>query len=185
MRQKNQQGLSNLYDNYSGAVFGIIYRTLPNKSIAEEVLQQTMLKAWQKIETYDSSKSSLFTWLSTIARNTAIDKRRLKSFEMNQKTDSLDTHVYHASTSQKSGAKIDVERLTKNLDEKYKTVLDLMYLQGYSHSEISEKLDIPLGTIKTRLRTAVKILREELKHEKSFFMGIFLMILILMLWFMI
>jgi len=141
-----------------------------------------MLKAWNKMSSYDENKSSLFTWLSVIARNTAIDKVRLKSYQMTNKTENIDGLVYEMEgTKQTSDAAIDVERITSRLSEKYQIVLQLMYLEGYSQSDIAEKLSIPLGTVKTRLRTAILTLRDELKNEKGLFMGLVLIVILQML----
>lgn len=138
-----------------------------------------MLKVWDKIESYDADKSTLYTWMATIARNGAIDQVRLVGFDNLQKTDSLDSTVYDLNTTQLSSDGIDVDRLMSSLDEKYKAVLDAVYLQGYSQSEAAKKLDIPLGTVKTRVKGAISLLRKELVTEKKLFFGILLFILIL------
>ena len=124
IRNQNQAGLSKAYDLYSGATLGIISRIIKNPSIAEEILQQTFLKVWNKIDSYDASKSSFFTWLSTIARNTAIDKKRLKSFENQNKTDSLDASVYVNATTSEDQSSLDVEKITNMLEPKYKIILE-------------------------------------------------------------
>lgn len=143
-----------------------------------------MLKIWDKIEQFDETKSSLFTWISVIARNTAIDKVRLKSYQNRNKTEDLEPHVYDYGHSENNTSKIDVQRLTVNLDPKYKIVLDKMYLEGYSQSDIAKELDIPLGTVKTRLRKAISILRNELKDEKKLFLGMLMasLLILLTLW---
>lgn len=184
IKKRDQKGLSHLYKNYSASIFGIITRTVKEKEIAEEVLQQTMLKIWDKIEQFDETKSSLFTWISVIARNTAIDKVRLKSYQNRNKTEDLEPHVYDYGHSENNTSKIDVQRLTVNLDPKYKIVLDKMYLEGYSQSDIAKELDIPLGTVKTRLRKAISILRNELKDEKKLFLGMLMasLLILLTLW---
>ena len=183
LRARDQKGLSYLYDHYAPALMGIIIRILSSPKLGEEVLQQTLLKVWDKIETYDENKSTLFTWMSQIARNSAIDQRRLKRFEHGKITDSLDLAVHNKKESNTDTAKIDVEKLLKGLEEKYRTVLDCVYLQGYSHSEASEKLNLPIGTVKTRLRKAILQLREELKVEKGLFIGMsWLMIAMPNLW---
>ncbi len=179
LRARDQRGLSYLYDHYAPALMGIIIRILSKPKLGEEVLQQTLLKVWDKIETYDESKSTLFTWMSQIARNSAIDQRRLKRFEHSKITDSLDLNVHNTKESNTDTAKIDVEKLLKGLDEKYRTVLDCIYLQGYSHSEASEELNLPIGTVKTRLRKALIKLREELKVEKGLFIGLSWLILVM------
>ncbi len=184
IRKRDQNGLSHLYKNYSASIFGIISRTVKEKEIAEEVLQQTMLKVWDKIDQFDDTKSSLFTWISVIARNTAIDKVRLKSYQNRNKTEDIEPHVYDYGHSENNSSKIDVQRLTLNLDPKYKIVLDKMYLEGYSQSDIAKELDIPLGTVKTRLRKAISILRNELKDEKKLFLGMLMasLLILLTLW---
>ncbi len=165
-------------------MLGIIVRIVRNKQIAEEILQKTFLKIWDKIDTYDEEKSSLFTWMATIARNNAIDQRRLVSYANNEKTESLDTTVYDYNTSILHTDGIDTSKLLSALDTKYMTVLDMMYLQGYTQSEISRELEIPLGTVKTRIKTALNLLRKELINEKSLFIGLLfiLILLISQLW---
>ena len=109
--------------------------------------------------------------MSTIARNLALDMRRLKSFELRSKTEGLDSIVYSGKSVSETGSSdsIDVSRLLGGMDEKYRLILEMMYLQGYSQSDISEKLDIPLGTVKTRAKKAIDILRETLEGEKKLF----------------
>ena len=183
VRQRKQRGMTLLYEQYSASIFGVILRIISDKSVAEEVLQKSFLKAWNKIESYDSSKSSLYTWLSAIARNSSIDKVRLKSFQNSNETESFDSNVHKHASSQNNLDHLDTEKLLRGLDTKYRIVLDMLYLQGYTQSEVSKKLDIPLGTVKTRVRSAIKFLREELKTEKRLFIGFFtLLTLLLLLW---
>jgi RNA polymerase sigma-70 factor (ECF subfamily) len=165
--------LTILYDQYSGALFGIIQRTIRDQGFAEDILQQAFVKIWNAIDQYDESRGTLFTWMSTIARNLALDLRRLKSFEARNKTDDVDTIVYsnEAITQAPGSEKVDVARLLNTMDDKYRVILELMYLQGYSQAEIAELIDIPLGTVKTRAKKAIDILRDVLKDEKSLFAG--------------
>ena len=159
----------------------MIIRIIGDREAAEEVLQQTMLKVWNSAGSFDEQKGPLFSWISAIARNTALDRGRLRSFQNRQKTDPLDTTVYINKIVNTETVSIDVERLTDKLDKKYKEVLNLVYLMGYTHQEASELLEIPLGTVKTRIRQAIKTLGEELKNEKGLFMGILIILMILIL----
>ncbi len=168
-----------LYEKYGNAIYGVITRIVKNQNIAEEVLQQTMLKAWNKMENYNESKSSIYTWLNVIARSTSMDAVRLKRYQVEQKTDTLDPLVHDSKTSNINVSKIDVGRLTANLEPKYKDVLDKLYLEGYSQREVSDILDIPLGTVKTRVKYAIGILRKELENEKSLFLGILFFIILI------
>ena len=106
-----------------------------------------------------------------IARNTALDQKRLKTFQVKQKTVSVDEVVYRASISTPEGVSIDASRLLSKLDANNRIVLEYAYLKGYTQQEISDALNIPLGTVKTRIRNAISILRDELKHEKQYFLG--------------
>lgn len=179
LKQKDEMALSYLYDNYSGALNGIISRILISESLAEEVLQQTFLKVWEKIEQYDAGKSTLFTWMSRIARNSAIDLKRLKKYEHLRKTDSLDLSIHNKQNSNMSLAGIDTESLISKLDAKHRLVIDYIYLNGFTQSETAKELQIPLGTVKTRLRNAISELRKILKDEKTLFIGAASIIVIL------
>lgn len=181
LKNRDEQGLSFLFDHYGATIFGVITRIIKDEKTAEEVLQQSFLKAWNKIDSYDTSRSSLYTWLSAIARNTAIDITRLKSFKSNKKSLPLDTNVHEREADFKEESKIDSKNLLGNLEDKYKIVLDMMYLQGYTQAQISEELNIPLGTIKTRIRKALQILRQDLKNEKNLFLGMLALISLILL----
>ena len=180
MLNKDERGIKTLYSNYSNTLYGIITRIVTDKEIAEEVLQNTMLKAWNKIHTYKSDKSSLYTWLATIARNSALDKVRLKSYSNLQKTDSLSINVHNYGSINLSQSELDVKKLIDKLDDKYGVLLKLVYLEGYSQNDASKHLDIPLGTVKTRLRNALKILRNDLKKEKFLFLGLLIFALLML-----
>jgi RNA polymerase sigma-70 factor (ECF subfamily) len=119
--------------------------------------------------------------MAAIAKNAAIDKARLKGFQYQKKTKTLENDVHYHKVVHHNALGIDVERLLGPLDEKYKIVLDYLYLKGYSQSEAAEALGIPLGTIKTRLRKAISILRDELKNEKKLFLGLLIIAGILLL----
>ena len=179
LKLKDEKGLSYLYDNYSAALNGIIIRILKSDKLAEEVLQQTFLKIWNKIELYDDDKSQLFTWMSRIARNTAIDAKRLKKYENERNTYSLDLNIHNKLNSRMNMSSIDSESLISRLEAKYSEVLDCIYLNGYTQVETAKHLQIPLGTVKTRVRQSIMELREILKDEKVLFTGSFTAIAIL------
>ena len=181
LQNRDEQALAYLYDQYSGALMGIIVRILNNREVAEDILQKTMLKVWNGIQSFDPEKSSLYTWMATIARNAAIDQKRLKSFQNQEKTETIDALVHQSQSDQTNTAGIDVQKLTADLDPKYKDVLDHIYLLGYTQQETSEQLGIPLGTVKTRLRLAIKALGEKLENEKGLFLGLLIILLILLL----
>lgn len=165
IRQKNEQGLSLLYDAYGDAIYGMAFRILRKKEESEEVVQTTFLKAWNHIDSFDENRATLFTWLAGIAKNAAIDTFRLKSFQREKEQLSFSASDYGLNHS--PGIKgVDVAALIKDLPDKHKILLDKMFLEGYSQQEIADALSMPLGTVKTRLREGIQMLRAVLKHEK-------------------
>lgn len=179
LQSRNEKGITILYDKYGSRLLGLIYGIIGDRQTSEDILQETMIKVWDHIASFDPSKASLFTWMMTIARNTAIDKQRLKSFQRGKKTETIDSLVYEGKADQGLEAGIDVARLVGTLEEKYKQVIDLIYLQGFTHQEASDHAGLPLGTVKTRLRQGLLQLREQLKGEKGLFLGLALLILLI------
>ena len=176
----DRKAVSLAYQHYGDAVYGMILRVISDKEIAREVLQDVFVKVWQNADKYDRKKGRLFTWLANIARNAAIDRTRSKDFRRNQQTDSLENFV----TNDISDGEMDLrdsglKKVIDSLDEKYRTLIDLAYFQGYSHRELEKKLDIPLGTIKSRLRQAINQLRDILEKGDVYKGGIILLISVL------
>lgn len=163
LKQRDIKALVYLYDHYGKALYGVIYRVLNNQEMAEEVLQSSFVKIWDKAGQYDAGKGRLFTWMLNIARNAAIDKTRSREFKQKIKTNTFDDHINSIAKSETvelSVDSIDLRKFTNQLDEKQKNIIDLIYFQGYSQSETAKKLDIPLGTVKSRVRSAILLLRK-------------------------
>lgn len=155
-----------MYDHYSSALYGIISRIIANEDVAEEVLQDVFLKIWNRIEQYDPDKGRLFTWMLNLARNQAIDKTRSKEISKSKKTTPIDHFVSTIEGRGSSKQNVDAIGLTDVLDklsEDQKFVVTYLYLKGYTQSELAKEFDIPLGTVKTRLRMAMIALRTQLK----------------------
>jgi len=178
IKSKNEEGLHYLYKNYSDALYGVIFRIVKDDFVAQNVLQKTFLKVWENISQFDDTKGTIFTWMSRIARNNAIDTVRLKSFKVQQKTESFDSLVHNNGTENIDISGLDVSKLLSKLDAKYRVILDKIYLEGYSHSALAEELDLPIGTVKSRLRIGIRTLRDELKGEKGIFVGAILLLLL-------
>ncbi len=159
LQQQDQTVIGELYDAYSGALYGVVLRIVQSPEIAQQVLQDTFVKVWRNGAAYDTSKGRLFTWLVNIARNTAIDATRTAHFQRSRKTDSLDTLVHSPGGTAVHPEHIGVREVVGRLDEKYRLLIDLMYFQGYTQEEAAEETGIPLGTVKTRLRYAIGELR--------------------------
>lgn len=179
IKAKQEDGLRLLYANYSDVLFGMAFRVLKSEPFAEDALQQAFLKIWNSIESYDANKSTFFTWMAAIVKNTAIDISRLKSFQKETKTETIDPLVHKTENNFIDTDKIDVKSLLDGMDEKYRIVLEYLYLRGFSQSELSKELDLPLGTIKTRCKKAIDLLREKLKKENKLLFGGFILIIII------
>ena len=160
--RQNEQAFSYLYDNYSPALFGIINQIIPDRELATDVLQDVFINIWRKITSYDAAKGRLFTWMLNIARNAAIDKIRSRPYQDNLKNQPLAENVNTNTLNSVVNADINdvgLKKLINKLKEEYRVVIDLSYFQGFTHEEISKLLDIPLGTVKTRIRSALIQLR--------------------------
>lgn len=158
LRQKDNQGFSYLYDHYAGALYGIINQIVTDTEISNDVLQETFVNIWRRIDTYDESKGRLFTWMLNIARNAAIDKTRSKGFQQGQRQVPLDGESVQPSV--KPGIDdFGLKKIILRLKDEQRLLIDLSYFQGYTHEQIAKALDIPLGTVKTRIRSALTQLR--------------------------
>ena len=155
-----------LYDHYANALYGVILPIVNEAEAANDVLQEVFLNIWRKIETYDSSKGRLFTWMLNIARNASIDLLRSKSFQNSRKNQPLSETVDWSSNYQvfqPDTATIGLQQLLEKLKEDQRVLIELAYFKGYTHEEIAEIEGLPLGTVKTRIRNALIQLRNFMK----------------------
>ncbi len=152
-----------LYNRYSKAMLMHINQILPNEELANDTLQEVFIIIWRKISMYDAGKGRLFTWMINVARNASIDVLRSKSFKNNKQNQELESNVHINTINTVSNIHVDGIGLKKFVDllkEDYRIVLQLSYFQGFTHEEIAEQLNIPLGTVKTRIRAALIQLRK-------------------------
>lgn len=160
-----EAALSELYELYSGALFGSILQIAGSEEAAAEILQDVFLKIWNQAGTYQPEKAKPFTWMLRIARNAAIDYRRSAVFSKNLKTDALDSSVYEQEEASDVLHEPFLEKIMHKLNPEQKQVVQAIYFQGYSHGEFAEVSGIPLGTVKTRVRAALQTLRRWLGDE--------------------
>jgi len=159
---KEQRGIDILYDKYGSYLFGFITQVVKRDDLAELVLQDTFLKVWNKIETFNFSKGILVTWLIRIAHNTSIDMIRSKNYKQTIRLLGLE-NIPLEKESAVDGVQIDlldIKDTVAKLDMKCSVILELIYFKGYTCKEVSEELDIPLGTVKSRIRKGFKDLRK-------------------------
>ncbi|MEY2917819.1 MAG: hypothetical protein RIS73_1533 [Bacteroidota bacterium] len=164
LKLRESEAFEYLYNNYKGALFTVVLQIIPEREIAEDVLQEAFVMAWKNIDKYDAAKGRLFTWLFNVTRNCAINTVRSKSFKTQQKNDSIDNYVTYVDEKENTVLNINQIGLRKQvhqLREDYKNVVELSYFNGYTHEEISKILTVPVGTVKTRLRNALIELRKQ------------------------
>lgn len=166
LKSKNREAFTYLYDNYSNALFGVINRILQSEEIANDVLQEVFVKIWKNMEFYSREKGSLFTWMLNIARNTAIDEVRSKGYKNETQNQTIEDYVTNIDSKESVQAKVDhigLKEVINKLKPEHKILIDKIYFEGYTHEEASEELQIPLGTVKTRIRSAIIQLRQVIK----------------------
>lgn len=162
LQNRNEKAFSRLYTMYSEAIYGIIYSIVQDEKVAEEVLQDVFVKVWNNAPSYNVDKGRYFTWLLNIARNTAIDETRSKSFKNSRKNLSTTNFVDIVPSSDSLNKKTNAIGLKKFVDALKPAcikIIDLLYFKGFTQAEASKTLEIPLGTLKTRNRACIKELR--------------------------
>ena len=161
-----------LYDRYASMVYGLLLRILSNPDDAQEVLQETFVKAWSNASMFDAVRGSEAAWLISIARSRGIDKLRSRRLRSDRENDAgREVSIQSSFVERTTGADhaIQSEQRTAvrgalaELPEAQRVALELAYFEGLSQSEIAERLGEPLGTIKTRMQLGMKKLRDRLQ----------------------
>ena len=167
LQKRDPQALGELYDRYGRLVYSLILRIVRDGATAEDLVQETFLRVWNRVQGFDAERGAIAPWLLAIARNRAIDYlRSVAGRERNalefEETDHPSLYVnmeHEILTSDKARViKVALEKLSAN----QRQVIELAYFEGLSQTEMAERMGQPLGTVKTWVRTALKNLRDEL-----------------------
>jgi RNA polymerase sigma-70 factor (ECF subfamily) len=162
LQVKDRAAFSMLYNNYSAALYGVILRIVKCEQTAEDTMQETFVKVWASFPSYNSTKGRLYTWLLNIARHAAIDAVRAPHYRKRISTQEISEDgpcLRHTAHYPFNPDCMDVRRLMEMLRPEQREIIDLMYFEGLTQSEIAEEFGIPLGTVKTRARSALQALR--------------------------
>jgi len=159
--------MGELYDRYSGILYSVALRVLGDTGAAEDVMQEIFMQLWRNPATFDSSRGSLGAWLAVIARHRAIDalRRRRPETELEDVVVSIDARLDEVADRNAFAAR--VRSIANALPPEQQKALQMAFFEGLTHSEIAEKTGEPLGTIKTRIRSALITLRKGLTQEKT------------------
>lgn len=169
VRAHDADALLSLYRLHGQRVFSLAYRLLLDRSAAEEIVQDTFWKLWQRPDMFDPQRGALISWLYTVSRNLALDRKRKENRRAVENVMlNIDGRVPGAMAPEMAAmADPAVSRAIRSamdaLPADQKDVIELAYFEGTTHSEISERLGAALGTVKTRLRLGLSKLREAMR----------------------
>ena len=152
LEHSDKKAISLLYEYYADSLYGVIQKIITDEDTAKDVLQETFVKIWRYAKKYDSNKAKLFTWLYRIAYNTAIDKVRSLKNKTGKEVQIETSSVYKITSNELNQDVLDIKKHLSSLDEKYQIVINALFFEGMTQQEASDELDIPLGTIKSRLK---------------------------------
>jgi len=168
LQSRDADAMRELYDRYGQLVYSLILRMVRNSAAAEDLVQETFLHVWNRMQAFDQARGALGPWLLTVARNRAIDYMRSADGKMSAGALELDRleHPGRFCDFEDQALALDRARRLKDAFEKLtphqKTVVELAYFEGLSQTEMAERMQQPLGTVKTWVRSALKVLREQL-----------------------
>jgi RNA polymerase sigma factor (sigma-70 family) len=160
LKSGSKQAFDYLYEKYSGAIYSVILSIVADQEYANDVLQETFVKIWKQSASYDANKGRLYTWMIQIARNSALDLVRTKKFQVSKQNRELPEAVYEQGVAGINPDSIGLRSVVGKMKQEHRELIELSYFQGFTQEEISEKLNLPLGTVKTRLRAALIQLRK-------------------------
>lgn len=160
LNKGDKRAMTLLYENYGDALFGVISKVLSDPEMAQDALQESFIKVWKKAKSYNPKKAKLFTWLYRIAYNTAIDKVRSYNIKNNKEIQIDASNVYNLTGDSLNQDVLDIKMHLKSLEKKYQIVIQALFFEGMTQQEASDELDIPLGTIKSRLKIGLRELKK-------------------------
>jgi RNA polymerase sigma-70 factor (ECF subfamily) len=164
LTQRDETALAALYDRYAAMLSSVLNRILRDAHAAEEILQDIFFQLWRNASQYDASRGSLPAWLMVIARNRAISQlRRRNPAAGDELADNVAISPVNIETAASQNQLMgQVKGVLENLPKEQRVAVELAYFEGLTHSEIAERTGDPLGTVKTRLRSALETLKRTL-----------------------
>lgn len=166
LKAKDKKAFEYFYDNYSPAFFSILLKILNSQELAEDTLQESFVKIWNNMSSYDEKKGRLFTWALNISRNTALDK--LKSKHLKYQIQNLEKSVHIVDSMVSTGQKVEhigIRETVNGLKAEHRELIELAYYGGMTQEEIAREMNLPLGTVKTKMRNAIVELRKIFKPD--------------------
>jgi RNA polymerase sigma-70 factor, ECF subfamily len=171
IKNGDESAFSVLYDQYNEALYGLSVRIVGDTEVAQDVLQDAFVTIWKKAPLYDDTKGTFFTWMLNIVRNKSIDWLRKMKREGEGKSNLQYNNTQNLANDELKTDHIGLNDLLLKLPEEHQVILEYLYYKGYTQQEVSDEFSIPLGTVKSRSRAALTLLRD------SFIIGWILWIL--------
>jgi len=167
LQRRDPRAMAELYDRYGRLVYALVVRVVRDGGIAEDLVQETFLRVWNRVQGFDADRGGLGPWLLAVARNRAIDYLRSAAGRMRNSVELPETeHPAMFSDMEKQLLNSDrvqrVRAALEKLSANQRAVIELAYFEGLSQAEMAARMGEPLGTVKTWVRAALKILRDEL-----------------------
>ena len=173
LKARDQHAMGDLYNRYGRLAYSLILRVVRNGALAEDLVQETFLRVWNRVQSFDEQRGALGPWILTVARNQAIDYLRSVDGRMSSSAlelDRLENPVLF-SDFEDSALSIDRARRLKSafqkLSPQQREVIELAYFEGLTQTEMADRMKQPLGTVKTWVRSALKVLRDDLAEAAS------------------
>ena len=172
---RDTAALAELYDRHSRLLFGLLLRIVRDRGEAEEILQEAFVRVWTRAERYDARMGGPLPWIVRVARNRAIDRLRARRVRAIVDTPALDMAALEATApatgiQSPEAAVLDSERRQRLTDAlaglpgEQRQLIEAAFFEGYTHSELAQRFELPLGTVKTRIRLGMIAMRKGLEH---------------------
>jgi RNA polymerase sigma-70 factor (ECF subfamily) len=174
IQRRDEQALAKLYDRYASVLYTLVLRIVPTSEEAEDILQEIFLQVWNKSNSFLQNRGTVYSWLVALARNKAIDRVRSRRYKQQSKETRMEDTAQLADTETAAHPHRSVvlkeyqervEKALKSLSAIEARILELSYFGGYSQTEIAKMLNIPLGTVKTKMRQGMIKLRRVVRQE--------------------
>ena len=164
LQTRDAEAVSAIYDRYGKAVYAAILRIVGDATVAEDLVQETFIRLWNRSGSFDAARGALLTWVLAVARNLAIDHLRSSERRAAERSVELDQSIPAGQPDPVSSLHRQhyLAKAFANLTPRQKNVIRLAYYEGLSHSEMANRLKQPLGTVKTWVREALRSMRTEL-----------------------
>lgn len=162
LQNGNEKAFERIYRLYSRSLYGIVFSIIRDEAVSEEILQDVFLKIWNEAHSYNPEKGRFFTWILNIARNASIDRLRSKEYKnskLNMKDDYFSDILESDNNVSSTLDAIGLQKYIDLLGPMCKKLIDLLFFKGFTQRESAEKLQIPIGTVKTRNRICINKLR--------------------------